>query len=74
MDPRAVFYKHPYATMVTAAFLFSIITTALYYFRLFPGVSKTQPKLDGLLIITAVLLVATAATWFTAIILRSDAI
>ena len=74
MDPRTVFYKHPYATMVTAVFLFSLLITALYFFGLYPGVPETRPKLDGLLTITVILFVATAVTWITAIILRWDTI
>ncbi|MFC6865347.1 hypothetical protein ACFQGE_18020 [Halomicroarcula sp. GCM10025817] len=74
MDPRTVFNKHPYATMVTAVFLFSLLITAFYFFGLYPGVPETQPKLDRLLTITVILFVATSVTWITAIILRWDTI
>jgi hypothetical protein len=66
MDVRAGFYKHPYATMVTGVFLFSLLVTVLYFFGLISGEPKT------LLTITGVLLIATAATWITAISLSSD--
>jgi len=74
MDPRTVFYRHPYATMVTAVFLFSLLITTVYFFGLYPGVPKTRPELDGLLTITVILFAATAGSWITAIVLRSDSI
>lgn len=72
MNPRTVFYKHPYATIVTAVFLFALLITALYFSGLYPGVRKTRPKFDGFFVITAVLLAATVASWIAAILLRSD--
>ncbi|WP_324757746.1 hypothetical protein [Haloarcula montana] len=72
MDSRTVFHKHPYATMVSTVFLFSLLITTVYFFGLYPGVQKTRPKLDAFLTITVVLFVATVGSWITAIILSSD--
>ncbi|WP_312621234.1 hypothetical protein [Haloarcula sp. 1CSR25-25] len=72
MDPPTVVYRHPYATMVTAVFLFSLLITVLYFFGLYPGIPKNRPQLDSFLTITVVLFVATAVSWITAIILKSD--
>ncbi|KAA9400634.1 hypothetical protein Har1131_18240 [Haloarcula sp. CBA1131] len=58
--------------MVTTVFFFSLLITALYFFGLYPGVPKTRPKLDAFLTITVVLFAATAVSWITALILRSD--
>lgn len=72
MDPRSVFYKHPYPTYVTVAFLFVVLITAVYFFSLSPGVRETDPRLTVLTVILVILFVTTAATWITAILLRSE--
>lgn len=72
MHPRSIFYKHPYAISVTVVFLLSLLVTSLYFFELYPGVAKTQARLDGLLTITGILFVTTVATWTTGILLKSD--
>jgi len=72
MELKTVFYKHPYATMVTAVFLVSIVITTMYYFRLIPGVPEPRPKLDGLLTTTVILLVTTVVSWVTAFVMRPD--
>lgn len=72
MDARTAFYKHPYASMVTAVFLFALLLTVVSFAGLIPGLGKTQPEFDTLILITVVLLGATAASWFTAIVLRAD--
>lgn len=72
MDPSTGFYRHPYAGVVTAVFLFSVLITGLYFFDLIPGLQKTQREFTILLGITAVLLVATAASWITALVLARD--
>ncbi|WP_256300638.1 hypothetical protein [Haloarchaeobius salinus] len=58
--------------MVTAVFLVSIVITTMYYFRLIPGVPEPRPKLDGLLMMTAILLVTTVVSWTTAMIMRPN--
>lgn len=69
MDLRTGFYKHPYASIVTAVFLFSLLVTVLYYFGLVPGVRETRLGLNELLTYTGVLFVTTAAMWMAALIL-----
>jgi uncharacterized membrane protein len=72
MDLRAGFYKHPWASTVTGVFLFSLLITVLYFSGLIPGEENTRPVFNRLLIITGVLLVATAASWIAAWSLSSD--
>ncbi|AQL42660.1 hypothetical protein BV210_08020 [Halorientalis sp. IM1011] len=73
MDPRPVFYEHPYASMVTAVFLYSLLVTALYVLDLFPGLRETYLGVTELTLITALLLVATVASWITAMIMSRGA-
>jgi len=70
MDVRAGFYRHPYASMVTAVFCFSLLVTALYFFGLIPGTQKSEPGFNRLLVISGLLLVVTGASWIAAIALR----
>jgi hypothetical protein len=72
MDLRASFYKHPYASMVTGVFLFSLLLTGVYFFGLITGEENTRSMFDRLLRITGVLLLATAASWIATLGLSSD--
>jgi len=74
MDPRPGLYEHPYAGMVTAVFLFALLVTGLYVFNWIPGIRKTPSRTFDLLVITVVLLVATAASWVTALVMSSEAV
>lgn len=69
---RTGFYKHPYATMVTVVFVFSLLVTAVYFFGLIPGERKSQPVFIRLLAITGILLITTVVTWIAAISLSLD--
>jgi hypothetical protein len=71
MDLRNLFYKHPYANMVTVVFVFSILVTIFYFFGLIPGVRKTLPGFARLRLITGVLFAVTVAVWIAAIGLGS---
>jgi hypothetical protein len=72
MELRTVFYRHPYAMMVTTVFLVSLLITMLYFFRLIPGVPEARPKLNGLTATTVILLVTTVVSWVTAILVSPD--
>ena len=72
MDLRTGLYNHPYASMVTAVFLISLLVTALYALGLLPGAGTTQSEYSRLLLITGVLFVATAASWLAALALSAD--
>ncbi len=69
MHLRTVFYKHPYATMVTAVFLYSLLMTAAYLLGLIPGEPRNQPIRTYLLVVTGTLLIATIASWVAVIVL-----
>jgi hypothetical protein len=71
IDIRQSFYTHPFASIVTAAFLFSLLVTASYYVGLFPDEQVTRFGLTDLVIITGTLLVTTIATWLAAFFLVS---
>ena len=70
MDPPSPLGAHPYATIVTAVFLVSLLVTALYGLGVLPG-PRTQSEFDRLLVITGVLFLATAASWIAALGLTS---
>jgi hypothetical protein len=71
MNGRIRISNHPYATIVTVVFLFSLLVTAVTFFGLIPGVGTTQGTVGRLLLITGVLFVATAGSWIAAIGLRA---
>lgn len=72
MNLRSTFYKHPFSTVITAVFFYSLLITVLYVFDVIPGVQTTHQGLTDLLIITGILFAATAASWMTAMILGVD--
>jgi uncharacterized membrane protein len=71
MDLRTGFYEHPYAWIVTVVFLFAVLVTGAYSLGLIPGIRTTQPVLDRLTTVTAVLLVTTVASWIAVVVMAT---
>jgi membrane protein DedA with SNARE-associated domain len=69
---EAAFHEHPYATMVTGVFLFTLLVTVAYFFGVVPGESKTEAGLNRLIIISVILLMTTIVAWVAAISMTSS--